>query len=156
MPNILDFRILEFSPLYSYADCPIALTLNILIIDDPNCIENNPSISKPKLWDSDKSESFVNNIDIVKVADIELHLDSIQNKNNASKEEIDEIVLGVGTLFEATAKETFGSINMKKNSKTVKPHAKPWFNAECSRARNMYHRIRRLYNKYKTDYYKIY
>ena len=42
----------------------------------------------------------------------------------------------------------------KKNSKTIKPHVKPWFNAECSRARNMYHRSRRLYNKYKTDYYK--
>ena len=155
MPNILDFRILEFSPLYSDAHCPIALALNIQIIDDPNCIENNPSISKTKLWNSDKSESFINNIDILKVAEIEMHLDSIQNKNNVSKEEIDEIVLGVGTLFEATAKETFGSINIKKKkSKTIKPHVKPWFNAECSRAHNMYHRSRRLYNKYKTDYYK--
>ena len=82
LPNILDFRILEFSPLYSDAHCPIALALNIQIIDDPNCIENNPSISKTKLWNSDKSESFINNIDILKVAEIEMRLDSIQNKNN--------------------------------------------------------------------------
>ena len=112
----IDFRKLEFSPLYSDAHCPIALALNIQIIDDSNFIENNPSISKTKLWNSDKSEPFINNIDILKVAEIEMHLDSIQNKNNVSKEEIDEIVLGVGTLYEATAKETFGSINMKKKN----------------------------------------
>ena len=77
-----------------------------------------------------------------------MHLDNIQNKNNVSNEEIDDIILGVGAFFEATAKETFGSINMKKKkSKTVKSHVKPWVSVESSWARNMY-------NKFKTDYYK--
>ena len=68
MPNILDFHVHEFSPLYSDAHCPVALTLNTEIIEDPSYPENNSSMSKPKLWNSDKSESFINNIDILKVA----------------------------------------------------------------------------------------
>ena len=84
-----------------------------------------------------------------------MHLDKIQSKNNVSKEEIDNIVSEIGALFESTAQETFGSINTKKKKNTgKKSHFKPWFNAECFRARNMYHRSRRLYNKYKTHYYK--
>ena len=78
-----------------------------------------------------------------------MHLDRIQNENNVSKEEIDN------ALFESTAQETFGSINTKKKKSTgKKSHFKPWFNAECFRARNVCHRSRRLYNNYKTDYYK--
>ena len=112
-------------------------------------------MSKSKLWNSYKSESFINNIDILKVAQIEMHLDRIQNKSNVSKEEIDNMVSEIGALFESTAQETVGSINTKKTKSTgKKSHFKPWFNAEYFRARNMYHRSRRLYNKYKTDYYK--
>ena len=155
MPNILDFHVHEFSPLYSDAHCPVALTLNTEIIEDPSYPENNSSMSKSKLWKFDKSESFINNIDILKVAEIEMHLDKIQSKNNVCKEEIDNIVSEIGALFESTAQETFGSINTKKKKNTgKKSHIKPWFNAECFRARNMYHRSRRLFNKYKTDYYK--
>ena len=115
MPNILDFHVHEFSPLNSDAHCPVALTLNTEITEDPSYPENNYSISKPKLWNSDKSESFINNIDILKVAEIEMHLDRIQRKNNVSKGEIDNIVSEIGAWFESTAQETFGSIKKKKS-----------------------------------------
>ena len=153
MPNILDFHVHEFSPLNSDAHCPVALTLNTEIFEDPSYPENNYSMSKPKLWNSDKSESLINNIDILKVAETEMHLDRIQSKNNVSKGEIDNIVSELGALFESTAQETFGSIK-KKKSTGKKSHFKPWFNVEWFRKRNLYHRSRRLYNKYKTDYYK--
>ena len=156
MPNILDLHVHEFSSLYSDAHCLIELTLIIQTTDNPSHSENNPSSTKTKLWNSDKCESFVNNIDILKLAEIEMHLDKIMENDNAiSKEEINEVVLEIGNLFESTAKETFGSIHIKnKKNKNTKPVIKPWFNTDCVRARNMYHRSRRMYNKYKTDYYK--
>ena len=39
------------------------------------------------------------------------------------------------------------SVNKRSNSK-------PWFNYECKRARNLYHKTRQMYNKYKTSFYK--
>ena len=115
MPNILDLQVLDFSPLYSDAHCPVALTLNIETVDDQICSENVADIIKPRLWNAEKSENFINNIDILKVAEIEMHLDQIKDKNNVSQEEVDTIVLEICALFESTAKETFGYVNIKKN-----------------------------------------
>lgn len=145
----------DFSPLYSDVHCPITLTLNVECPKETIDSEDGTSSSKPKLWDPEKSETFINSIDIIKVSEIEMHLDIIQSKTNISKADIDDIVSDIEILFESTAHETFGSvIKKKKKSKTKKPQSKPWFNAECLQSRNMYHKTRRLYNKYKTEYYK--
>lgn len=155
LPNVQDFYVHDFSPLYSDVHCPITLFLNIEIPNETNHSEDEVSTSRPKLWSPDKSECFVNNIDILKIAEIEMHLDSIQSKSTVSKEEINEIVSEIGTVFESTARTTFGSVNQKrKKCNTNKSQFKPWFNSECFQARNMYHKSRQLYNKYKTEYYK--
>ena len=44
--------------------------------------------------------------------------------------------------------------HIKKQPKTEHSGNKPWFNRECKNARNIYHKIRRLYNKYKTNHFK--
>ena len=50
--------------------------------------------------------------------------------------------------------DTFGTHKYKKQPKTEHSGNIPWCNRECKNARNIYHTIRRLYNKYKTNYFK--
>lgn len=58
----------------------------------------------------------------------------------------------IGTLFKTCSKETFGEV--KKSPRNYKSKAKPWVYTECSRAPNIYHKCRKMYNRYKTNYYK--
>ena len=60
---------------------------------------------------------------------------------------------GIGKIFNDTCKETFG-IKKPYTRKPMAKSTKPWFNYECKSARNIYHKTRRLYNRFKTDYYK--
>jgi len=42
----------------------------------------------------------------------------------------------------------------KQHVNTNRTNDKPWFNQSCKNLRNIYHRTRRAYNKYKTVYFK--
>ena len=56
-------------------------------------------------------------------------------------------------ILVSKSKTTFG-IKHQKKTKPNKTNHKPWFNFECPRARNEFHKTRKQYNKYKTNYYK--
>ena len=157
LPNIADFYVHEFSSLYSDAHCPVALILNIKCNEESNCNMNNETERKPRLWDVETSDSFIDNIDILKVSEIEIQLDKMLNaENGASKQEIDEIVLQIGFLFNSTARNTFGTKYIRTDTKIKNRRScfKPWFNTQCFQALNLYHKSRKMYNKYKTEYYK--
>ena len=159
MPNVDTLNVCEFSSLFSDAHCPVALTLNTKCNNEPNRTENSRTEQIPRLWDSEKCDSFIDNIDILKVSEIEMHLDQIMNaENGASKADIDGIVLQIGSLFSTTSKTTFGTktfrTDQKSKSKSKKNNFKPWFNGQCFQARNLYHKSRKMYNKYKTKYYR--
>ena len=81
-----------------------------------------------------------------------MQLDKIPNSSKVTKCEIDEIVLKIGSLFDSSCRETFGM----QNAFTINKQSgfKPWFNTQCTRARNIYHKARKAYNRYKTSYYK--
>ena len=65
---------------------------------------------------------------------------------------INETVVNIDSLFETCSKESFGSKTVKKDNKYS--NLKPWFNRSCINARNIYHKTRKMYNQYKTDYHK--
>ena len=157
MPNVDTLNVCEFSSLFSDAHCPVALTLNTKCNNEPNRTSRTEQI--PRLWDSEKCDSFIDNIDILKVSEIEMHLDQIMNaENGASKADIDGIVLQIGSLLSSRSKTTFGTktfrTDQKSKTKNKKSNFKPWFNGQCFQARNFYHKSRKMYNKYKTEYYK--
>ncbi|MEW8546419.1 MAG: endonuclease/exonuclease/phosphatase family protein, partial [Candidatus Thiodiazotropha sp.] len=152
LPIIKDLQVQEFSCLLSDAHSPVSLTLNVDYKRIENNTECNTSFKKQKLWEPEKSETFVDNIDILKVSDIELRLDHLIENNRVDKDDIDDIVRDIGLLFNNCAKDTFGQTNVfSKHKQSI---SKPWFNHECKRARNLYHKTRQMYNKYKTTYYK--
>ena len=152
---INDFSILEFSDLYSDVHCPLTLILNTDSSINFNRSEDTQIPSEPKAkvrnWDSKNANIYIENFDVLRVAEIEMKIDDLSNSHDISATSINEIVANIGTLFKTCSKE-IGEV--KKSPRNYKGKAKPWFNTECSRAQNIYHKCRKMYNKYKTNYYK--
>ena len=73
--------------------------------------------------------------------------------NSINPESINNIVCQIENLFSSAAKRSFGYKSQTKSKKILQENKK-WFNSECRSARNSYHIARKLYNKYKTTYYK--
>ncbi|MCG7878765.1 MAG: hypothetical protein N0C90_20910, partial [Candidatus Thiodiazotropha endolucinida] len=68
--------------------------------------------------------------------------------------DINTLVTQIENLFISNSKKTFGvkkkpHTNNRTSANKVKK--KSWFNSECHRARNEYHKIRKIYNKCKTN-----
>ena len=81
----------------------------------------NETERKPRLWDAEKSDSFIDNIDILKVSEIEIQLDKmLKAENGVSKQEIDELVLQIGSLFNSTARNTFKTKHIRTDTKNQK------------------------------------
>lgn len=153
--KITNFEVQEFSDLYSDAHCALSLSLSVNFESYPSLKEGHNQMKKPKLWKPDYTEIFIENFDIVRVAEIEAKLDNLLASEDKviCKADVDDIITCIGTLFETCSKETFGYTETRQcNDKYIK--FKPWFNKACINARNLYHKTRRTYNKYKNEYYK--
>ena len=83
-----------------------------------------------------------------------MKLDQLLEKPSVIYNDVNEVVSDIGTLFESASITTFGY--KKSSNKPIDKYAnfKPWFNKQCINARNTYHKTRKMYNKYKSDYYK--
>ncbi|MEW8542876.1 MAG: reverse transcriptase family protein [Candidatus Thiodiazotropha sp.] len=118
----------------------------------PHDIPVSTNYSKINLWKQEQADLFIHNFDYSELTKINQRIEDCSQKTDLSKSDIDLIVQDIENLFQNTCKETFGT---QKNRQTNQKKArKPWFNSECRTARNTYHKVRRLYNKYKNDHYK--
>ena len=114
-----DLCVGNFSNLFSDAHSPISLTLkNVSVDEETNDIASNQN-QKRTLWNSDKSEIFVENFDIFRVSEIETKLDKILDQNSTTKDDIDDIVSDIGNLFHLCTNETFGNLNQKSKVKSM-------------------------------------
>lgn len=155
--NIVDFKVDEFCSLYSDVHSPlyaILKTKHSAPLQKPHIrIEN---VTKTKSWDSKKSQLFTGNIDIIKISEIETKLDQLVENNTNIQTEIDDVVSDISLLFNNCSKISFGTVNSagkEVNECTLKNNY-PWFNRSCHRMRDVYHKTRKAYNKYKTPYFK--
>ena len=147
-----DFSVFNFSPLFSDSHSAISLNINVQYAQK-NTTNHDHSNAKEriKLWDCDKAHLFEANCDRLKIQSISDQLECMSH-NSISKTEIDTVVKDIECLFQTTSNATFGTKKIK-NSNTTNNN-KPWYNFECKAARNTYHKIRKLYNKYKSEHYK--
>jgi len=153
--SIVSLQTNEFCELYSDVHCPIEITLRTKQIQNEmvaNTRENqSPTI---KLWEQCKAENFVENLDVLKIADIEVQIDNLSSSNDISQSNLDHVVTHIEQVFENCALSTFGTV--KHKCQTAKVSTKPaWFNSDCQSTRNKYNKIRKAYNKYKTNTYKV-
>ena len=149
-------HVLEFDSLFSDAHCPISVTLEMRNTQTQctnmhyrNC---DPEI---RLWDADKRDLFTQNLNLEEVQNIDSILNSLSLKNEVNLDEINTIVGLIENLFMSNAELTFRyKRKVSETKQTQNKLRKPWFTSDCYRARESYHKIRKLYNKYKSSYYK--
>ena len=121
----------------------------------PTPDQNNVNVDpKVKLWKQGSNEAFVENINLEDVASINQSLEEVSRQVEISDSDISSIVDRIENLFHSTCTETFGYRKSKPKQNTPNKKKFAWFNHDCNVARNLYHRTRRLYNKYKTDNYE--
>ena len=96
----------------------------------------------------------VAHINYDEISKINYFLDVLGTEQNVHIHNINEIVRRIENLFISNSKASFGQKRIKPNSHRQNTTNKQWFNKECRDARNTYHNVRRLYNKYKTNHYK--
>ena len=149
----VDFQVNDFSNLFSDAHCGLSLCIN-LTTNDAEVQTKSVNSPKVKLWNAEKKDLFSENLDITKVMEIEMKLDQLLEKPSVIYDDVNEVVSDIGTLFESASITTFGY--KKSSNKQIDKYAnfKPWFNKQCINARNTYHKTRKMYNQYKSDYYK--
>ena len=153
--NIISLQVNEFCELYSDVHCPVEITLRTKQVHN-NTISAASEIqsTKPKLWEQGKAQSFVENLDILKIANIEAKIDNLTSNNDITQSNLDHVVTDIEHVFENGALITFGT--EKHSCQNDKLKSKPvWFNADCQSIRNKYNKIRKAYNKYKSDTFKI-
>ena len=157
-PNLLDIftnlRILDFNPLFSDAHCPVLISVRVKFDkrQADGVKKKTPPVEKTKLWDNDKANTFSYNFDLNTMTKIGNKLSDLSNKEVVEKGDIETIVNDIGKRFINCAELSFGKTGNSNNvKKTVN---KPWFNAECRRARNQYHYASKMYNKQKSVYNK--
>ena len=100
----------------------------------------------------DNPTNFSENLDILKIMEIETSLDNLIHENNSNQSDINKIVNDISSFFEKCSLKTFGMVRQKGHK--PKKYKQPWFNKECIKIRNLYHKARQAYNKHKTIFYK--
>ena len=153
-----NFKVLDFSFLYSDVHSPLSVSLQFSVNTEGNDCqdgnENYVSQNTAKKWDASKQTIFCENIDRGKLSQLESELDNILLEN-IDKSKINKFVKDLGDMFIHSAKSTFGTretprFKNKQNEK--KPRGdKPWFNYECKFARRHYRKIKRQFKFRPTD-----
>ncbi|XP_063447874.1 uncharacterized protein LOC134727423 [Mytilus trossulus] len=72
-------------------------------------------------------------------------LDKLSVNNDATQNDINNIVLDISKNFKDAAAETFGKVNKHKHFYKHE-NSKPWFNRKCSMSRNKFHKARKRYS----------
>jgi hypothetical protein len=102
-------------------------------------------------WDPEKLQEFIENIETVKVIDLENKLIN-SNNDNTCKQSINQYVHDLSEIFVDSAKKTLGTRttkNSKQNIITNKTH-KPWFTVQCKFQRQNYRKLKRKYKRFRT------
>ena len=98
------------------------------------------------------NENFISCWCCINLPEIESNINKLLENQSITSTGINDIVSDIERLFEDTYKNTFG---FKRNKPADKYSSfKPWLNHSYIEVRNIYHNTRKMYNKYKTNYYK--
>ena len=119
---------------------------------DVNSTNNNGEIctEKIKTWDSDKTELFVNNID---VRNVEILLDSFDvNDRNI---DVDFIVKETSDILLNAASTSLCTYMYRSNRKDghTPKISKPWFDEKCKETRKHYRRAKGQYRRHRNEYF---
>ena len=106
------FEIKDFCELYSDAHAPIEFSLRRML---PSNNKEYISIAENKIkpWDESKSSEFVQNIDRSKIEELN---ENLLNMDSFNRDEINDIMSRIGSIFTSSAEKTFGRYRARVNT----------------------------------------
>ncbi|CAG2253788.1 unnamed protein product [Mytilus edulis] len=144
-PLIFYFEIADFIPLYSDCHSFINFRLQATFSKSDSIVINNRNDKTFVRWKSEQKSEYVDRIH----NDPEGILTTVMNKldelsvnNDATQNDINNIVLDISKNFKDAAAETFGKINKHKHFYKHE-NSKPWFNRKCSMSRKKFIKLER-------------
>ena len=139
---LTNFEIKYFCELYSDAHAPIEFSLRRML---PSNNKEYTSIAENKIkpLDESKSSNFVQDIDRSKIEELN---ENLLNTDNFNRDEINDIMSRIGSIFTSSAEKSSGRYRARVNTsyRNEKKNRK-WFNNDCRTARRKYHTSRKLY-----------
>ena len=118
---------------------------------------NKKPSERIKLWDRHLPELFVDNIDIVKMSEVEEQLNLLTENNSVHNSDINSIATKLGNIFVNSAELSYGKIisnNYHVQNNKV-DNKKSWFGRNCATARREFHRAKHQYNATKSAENKL-
>ncbi len=113
--------------------------------------DNNLGTKRIKRWDGNKVQTFIDGIDLDRLANLENYLDGVDS-NSISQDDINHIVDKVNKIILDSAENALGSYTLNTSNKCkVTKENKPWFDKFCWEKRKCFRIAKRRYNTYKTD-----
>ncbi|CAC5399716.1 unnamed protein product [Mytilus coruscus] len=122
--------------------------LHVTFSKSDSIVTENNSDKNFVRWKSEQKSEYVNRIHNDPegiLATVMNKLDESSVNNDATQNDINNIVLDISKNFKNAAAETFGKI--KKHKHFYKhENSKPWFNSKCSMSRKKFHKARKRYS----------
>ena len=149
-PWVKDLFVDDFCMLLSDVHSPNIQTF----IHTNTCLTTQPikmpdtGIDRIKLWDRTHPDCFKENIDIVKISELESKIDFLSGKEPVENNDIDCIANEIAMVFCNSAEKSYGKVNRMRNRHYEIKHNenRPWFGKDCAKARLEFHRAKKCYD----------
>lgn len=155
-PYLKDLFVDEFCMLLSDVHNPVTLRLSYtqntsLTTHSIETLDNDTD--RIKLWDRNDPECFIENIDIVKISELESKIDFLSGRESVENCDIDYIATEIAMVFCNSAEKSYGKVSRMHNGHYKAKHKdnKPWFGKDCAKARLEFHKAKNCYDKSKSE-----
>ena len=110
-PFTVNLYVDNYCPLLSDVHNPVILEIDFNLSDVPTNQNNTKEGINVKLWDETHPEYFVDNIDILKVIEVETSLISVEDTDEITSFDIDQIANQISNVFIKSSETAFGYKN---------------------------------------------
>ena len=145
VPYLNDLFVGEFCEMFSDVHCPVTLTLDFKLqcANKHNITSETPS-PQLNLWQQDKAELFVNNLNIEKLNSLNETILQCQENKHITQTDLDTLVENFNDIIFVNAETSFGYKHSRKPC-TGDTNSTHWFGHRCSIARKKFHSARFQY-----------
>ncbi|CAG2190212.1 unnamed protein product [Mytilus edulis] len=143
--NFTDFKVLDFSSLYSDVHSPIEISLKQTDQEVSTKCSDDTRTNEQKInnWTNEKSYKFLECLNLTEIENINSEIDGT---TVVTQETVDMIISKIGKVLINSAGNTFG-FKVSAGKKSEHRKNKPWFDHDCKAARSEFRKMKRNKNK---------
>ncbi|CAG2194675.1 unnamed protein product [Mytilus edulis] len=143
--NFTDFKVHDFSSLYSDVHSPIEISLKQTDQEVSTKCSDDARTNEQKInnWTNEKSYKFLECLNLTEIENINSEIDGT---TVVTQETVDMIISKIGKVLINSAGNTFG-FKVSAGKKSEHRKNKPWFDHDCKAARSEFRKMKRNKNK---------